>query len=307
MKLYGYLTMLHRGLYESGLLESVSLNKKVISVGNLTFGGTGKTPFVKSLTKEIDHSAVIVRSYKGHATESALMDQEKAKHPEVWGDEACWYFENLSVPVYSGPKKWQSALLAAQNKEVKTLIVDDGFQHHKLKKDAELVLIDAVKGIEDLKYRARDHVSSLKKAAAVIITRSNLVSIDRLKEYLNFSGPIFLNETRIVKIRNFAEAGVKKVGLVSGIANPESFLILLKQKYPQIQFVEFRFPDHYQYSLNDLKKIAKENLDFVLTTEKDETKLKHLDFDFSRWGFVEVESVMQDPKGFKDFLNEYRT
>ena len=313
MKLYGFLTQLHRGLYKSGFLESVKVNKKVLSVGNLTFGGTGKTPFVKSLVKNISRPAIIVRSYKGRATESSLMDLEKSKHPEIWGDEACWYFQNLSVPIYSGPQKWESALLAADDKNIETLIIDDGFQHHKLKKDAEIVLIDAVKGIKDLKSRSRDQVSALTYASAVVLTRTNLVSADQLKElksFLSFSGPIFFNETKIVQIRNFRKQKIdissKKIGLVSGIANPESFLSLMKQKYPQIEFVEIKFPDHHQFDLNDLNQVSSQMkaqaISLILTTEKDETKLKQLNFDFSEWGVLEVESNMQNPLEFKKFL-----
>ena len=322
-KLYCFFASLHRSLYTGGFKKSIKLKKPVVSVGNITFGGTGKTPFVLKLVEDLQtlglKPAIVSRSYKGQANESSLIDSEKSRQPHIWGDEACWYFNKVSVPVYSGPKKWQSALLAEKNPAIDVVILDDGFQHYQLQKDINIVLVDAVAGIKDLRTRARESISTLKFADALVITRSNLVSADRLEKFKNVlpqSKPFFLNVTSVEKLRNIKGQAValhgRKVGLVSGIANPESFKSLFQQSFPEVQeIVCLNFSDHHAYQQEDLKKIenfrVENKLDFVVMTEKDEIKLRDLIFkdsgtNFDHFMVLQIESKFEDPESWMTHL-----
>ncbi len=289
--IYGFFANLHRGLYHFGFIKSIKVKKPVFSVGNLAFGGTGKTPFVKMLVADVKalglKPAIVTRSYKAGAVESSLLTQEKAQNPETWGDEACWYFNNLKVPVYSGPRKWESAVLASQNSDIDFIILDDGFQHHRLHKDFDVVLIDAVSGIKGLKNRSRESISTLKFADAIILTKANLVTVEvveRIKEVLPKSKPVFLNSLRVKCLKNLAgqviELKGQRIGLVSGIAHPGSFAAAFSQKFPNKQIFKLEFSDHHAYKQDDLKKIVsfttENKLDFVVMTEKDEVKIKNL-------------------------------
>jgi tetraacyldisaccharide 4'-kinase len=295
-KLYGFFASLHRKLYSRNLKKSIKLKKFVISVGNISFGGTGKTPFVLSLVNDIFQlglrPAIIARSYKGHSTESKLLSQEDQNHPEIWGDEACLYSHKLKVPVYSGPKKWKSAMLAEKNKEVEVIIVDDGFQHHKLSKDLNIVLVDALAGQEGLMKKSREPLKALNEADAIILTRSNLVSekkINEMKALFPSQKPLFLSSLLMKSLKTFEGGEFRgfdnkkdgKVGLVSGIASPESFSSVFKKCYPQFDVKSLNFEDHHIYNAKDLVKIEKfknqNNLDFIVMTEKDEIKIKNID------------------------------
>lgn len=289
--IYGFFANLHRGLYRFGFIKSVKVKKPVFSVGNLAFGGTGKTPFVKMLVADVKslgfNPAIVTRSYKAGAVESSLLTEEKAKKPEVWGDEACWYFNNLKVPVYSGPQKWESAVLASQNNEIDFIIIDDGFQHHRLHKDFDVVLIDAVSGLKGLKSRSRESISTLKFADAIILTKANLVTFEQvegIKAILPKSKPVFLNSLQVKGLKNWSgqeiEVRGQRIGLVSGIAHPGSFATAFSQKYQDKQIFKLEFSDHHAYDQGDLRKIAnfmhENKLDYVVITEKDEVKIKNL-------------------------------
>ncbi len=290
-QVFCFFGFLHRYLYVKGLFKKIKLQKTVISVGNLTFGGTGKTPLVKKLVTDLKslgfRPAVVVKSYKGLTKKSALLDQEKSLYPNIWGDEACWYATQLDVPIYSGPQKWKSAILADQNQQVDVLILDDGFQHHRLHRDLDIVLIDAAAGIKSLKTRAREWISSLQFADLLILSRANLVAPEVLEEFQNkilFNKPQFLNLTVVEKVRdlNGCEINLKgsRAGLVSGLANPDSFYNLFKINFSDFEIFKLEFEDHHDYSEKDLKKIEKfrfdNKLDLIVTTEKDEVKLKQI-------------------------------
>ncbi len=289
--IYGFFANLHRGLYHFGFIKSVKVKKPVFSVGNLAFGGTGKTPFVKMLVADVKalglKPAIITRSYKAGAVESTLLTEEKALNPQTWGDEACWYFNNLKVPVYSGPRKWESAVLASANSDIDFIILDDGFQHHRLRKDFDVVLIDAVSGLKGLKSRSRESISTLKFADAIILTKANLVTkdqVEQIKAVLPKAKPIFLNSLQVNCLKNLSGQVIavrgQRIGLVSGIAHPGSFATAFSQKYPGKELFKLEFSDHHAYRQEDLKKIVsfmtENKLDFVVITEKDEVKIKNL-------------------------------
>ena len=322
--IYCFFANLHRGLYHSGIIKNIKVKKPVLSVGNLTFGGTGKTPFVKMLVKDVKNlglkPAIVTRSYKAKAVSSTLLDKDKAQHPEIWGDEACWYYHQLEVPVYSGPRKWESALMADQNSQIDFIILDDGFQHHKLRKNFDLVLIDAVSGLDGLRKRSRESLSTLKFADAIILTKANLVEPDevlKIKKALPENKPLFLNYTKVSKLRDLngkeIELKAKKVGLVSGLANPSSFYTMFKQKYPEVEVFKMDFSDHHDYQQEDLKKIeifkTENNLELIIMTEKDEIKLKSLiqsvdKNETSPFGVLQIESHFENQKEWAKHLTD---
>jgi tetraacyldisaccharide 4'-kinase len=323
------LTEIHRQLYRRNFFKTIRVSKPVISVGNLTFGGTGKTPFVRELISEIQNMglrpAIVVKNYKASSLVSTLLDQEKAQYPDVWGDEACWYFQKTSSLVYSGPLKWVSAKLAAENPDVDVIVVDDGFQHHKLERDLNIILIDALAGIEGLKKQARDGVKSLAKTDWVVLTRANLVDsndLQKLKTYLNSAGQLFSNWTvgDGVKAFSSADSSEFKEGrslLVSGIANPRSFELVFKHEFPNAEVVRLDFDDHHAYSQGDLNQIEnsriKNKLDFVVMTEKDEVKfrkLKDLNGDLSPIqvsvvGVFQIKSKFEKPQEWVENLRRF--
>ena len=286
----------------------VTINIPVISVGNITAGGTGKTPFIIEIAEEIKkkgyHPAVLSRGYK-----SALEDKggivSDGKNilvtPEMAGDEPYMMALQLpGIPVLVGKDRIASAEKAAEFR-TDILLLDDGFQYWEMKHDLEIVLIDCTNpfGYDHMIPRGllREPLEGLKRADIFILTKSNQVSDEIRKEirerlYLyNPGSPILESEhepSRLILFNNWKKQNIQnemdkrkgaKAFLLSGIGNPDAFANTVKDAglYPAgDMFLE----DHHSYVGEDIKKaIQKANdikADMIVVTEKDAVKMLSL-------------------------------
>ena len=279
--------------YDSGK-NTVRLPTKVISVGNLTAGGTGKTPVVQWMVEKLIEigktPAVLMRGYKsvdGVSDEQAMLDV--ALNAKVSNADSA------NIIVQANPDRYAGARdVLAKNPAVDVFVMDDGFQHRRLARDFDLVLISAVEpfGFGHVHPRGllREPISSLSRAQAVLITHTNEVSTDVLQKITaeirqHTVIPIFhcSHQQVAVRIDNTTHpmqwlAG-KKVFAFCGIGNPDSFFRQLhKQKVALVG--ELSLEDHFAYKENTFAKIndaaKKAKADLLLTTEKDFAKLKRL-------------------------------
>jgi len=271
-------------------LRVFRLNAKVISVGNITLGGTGKTSLVEYLAaylKENNHKvAVLSRGYKGKITNYKMM-----------ADEPYMLKENLKdIPVLVDKNRVRLAYFAVNNYGLDTVILDDGFQQWRLKKDLEIVTLDVTNPFGNFKLIPRgilrQPISSLKKVDIFILTKTNLKSdYQTLKNFLNQINPRALIFESVHKPLGFYQISQpnnllaldyfkhKSVTLFSGIADPDSFENLVLSLGINIG-LSFRFSDHYSYTKHDLKKIIEESenkgINIFITTQKDAFRLKIL-------------------------------
>jgi tetraacyldisaccharide 4'-kinase len=266
------------------------LGCKLISVGNITLGGTGKTVLVEYIArylKENGHKvAILTRGYKRKDTRHKTQDTSY----EEMGDEAYMLAEKLSdIPVIVDADRIRAAKRAIQDYSVDTLILDDGFQQWHIKKDLEIVTIDAQNpfGNKRLIPRGilREPLANLRRADIFILTKTNF-SPDKetLKLFLKSLNPaarIFESRHEPVSFFDFnhpqesidlAALRGKSVVLFCGIGDPDSFTALISSLDINISTF-FKFPDHYNYTAQDIDHItqaAKEkNVDTIITTEKD--------------------------------------
>lgn len=295
--LYGFAVFIRNKLYDLKLLKTREVeNVEIICVGNIVAGGSGKTPavqyFVRKYLSEGKKVGVLSRGYKGkRAVDTMLVRNEKeiVAKPSESGDEAYLHALNLQVPVVVSKDRYEGAVYLRNKCSVDFIIMDDGFQHRKLKKDKNIVLIDATNpfgGDEYLpKGRLRESINELKRADEIIITKSNYVKNDvvkmikdRIKKYnkpisvavfkenhfYNVKGEIFELDT----IKN------KNVLIFSSIANPKTFYDTVKKIGPE-KIDEIKFADHHSYSEEEIEEISVEskNYDYVITTEKDIVKI----------------------------------
>ena len=295
--LYGFAVFIRNKLYDLKLLKTREVeNVEIICVGNIVAGGSGKTPavqyFVRKYLSEGKKVGVLSRGYKGkRAVDTMLVRNEKeiVAKPSESGDEAYLHALNLQVPVVVSKDRYEGAVYLRDKCSVDFIIMDDGFQHRKLKKDKNIVLIDATNpfgGDEYLpKGRLRESINELKRADEIIITKSNYVKNDvvemikgRIKKYnkpilvavfkenhfYNVKGEIFELDT----IKN------KNVLIFSSIANPKTFYDTVKKIGPE-KIDEIKFADHHSYSEEEIEEISVEsrNYDYVVTTEKDIVKV----------------------------------
>jgi len=290
------------------LKEPDRLPAIVISIGNITLGGTGKTPAVIDLAMEARkrglNPCILTRGYRGKAKETCFISRGEGPllNAEQAGDEAYLMAEKLKgVPIIKGKDRYRAGRFALENDQLaitplphsKLFILDDGFQHWKLHRDMDILLIDATNPFGNRKLFPegimREPFSALKRADIMVITKSDIAGQEKInavtreiRKY-NHQAPVFTASHRpvsLIDISGQTEAldslKGKKIYAFAGIANPGYFHATLKNLGAYIDGTE-KFRDHHFYTQKDLDIIEKEaaGLDIV-TTEKDLVKLKGL-------------------------------
>ncbi len=267
--------------YDTGIFKTRNISVPVISVGNITTGGTGKTPLVGWLAKYISskkNCAILTRGYKAarnSVDEPALLAQSAG-----------------NTPVVINPNRISGAADAVKN-GAEVLVLDDAFQHRRLARDLDIVTIDATCpfGYDKVLPAGllREPLSNLKRADAVIITRADQVDkncMEKIQKTIKAIKPSIVIATAAHKpicIRDShgnesspAQLKDKKVFIFCGIGNPEAFSTTVKCLGAVITGSVI-FDDHYHYSKADIDRIAANaktsNADLVLTTEKDFSKI----------------------------------
>ena len=292
-------TRLRRWMYSYGLINSERLPCKVISVGNVVVGGSGKTPAVITITKLLRHTdlkiAIASRGYKSRSKGIAIVFDDKSilLDPDKAGDEPYLLAHNLTgIPVIIGKDRYKSGLIAIDKWGTDVLVLDDGFQYLKLKRDVDIITMDSTKpfGLDHLLPRGylRESLSTLKKADAIILTKvdqcDNLDYIYERLDKISPKVPIFesihapssliqMDTSENVRYDKFKGCNILAV---SGIANPKSFAKTLNFLNPS-RLEIMAFPDHHNYSQKDIKNIEqsaiKTKADIIIITEKDAPKL----------------------------------
>lgn len=309
-KIYGGAVKLRRTLYETAVLKSKKLPRPVISIGNITVGGTGKTPmtiYVANVIRDLGYNvAVVSRGYKGKAeTFGGIVSDGKTllMSPEIAGDEPCMMAAKLKdVPIIVGKNRFKAGGLAIRKFGPDILVLDDGFQHLKLQRDLDLVLIDSRKpfGNGHLLPRGmmREPASVLFCANAIILTRADAVDNKKLMTFIQrprpgerkrpvfraFHKPIVY---KIIRRNNNIKKAVRQnldcikgriVFAFSGLADNHDFRRTLTNLECNVAgYLEFS--DHHPYSDFDLKEImvaAKKHMaEHLVTTEKDYVRIAH--------------------------------
>jgi len=283
--------------YGSGLLKSHRLGCKVISVGNITWGGTGKTPLVKTLVKLLigqgRKPAVIIRGYKSNPR----ADGNQLNYRLV-GDEAAMLLGDLAVPVLVGRDRVGVVKRALRDLNIDTVILDDGFQHWRLRRNLDIVCIDATNpfgnGLLIPRGILREPLSGLKRAGVFFLTKTDLAGggILELKNRLSRINPSALMVESIHRPVGFhnilkkdefiprEEVSEERVCLVCSIGNPAAFektIVSLKLN-PVLRFF---FMDHHDYKKDQIDEIiaacSQDNIKTIITTSKDAVRLnEHL-------------------------------
>ncbi|MCF7921007.1 MAG: tetraacyldisaccharide 4'-kinase [Candidatus Cloacimonetes bacterium] len=289
--LYYLVQIFRRKFYLRSLKYKSSL--KVISVGNITAGGSGKTPFTIFLTKKLMTEgysvAVSHRGYKGKfEQDNCLISNRDGLLPEAEnaGDEALLLAEKLpGIPVITGKDRKKSLkMLAEVFPDLQIVILDDSFQHLKVQHDYDFLIFNQAGGIGNGFLLPagilREPLSALKYADCIIYNGEGVIPM-YLKKYQikvkqGHYKTLGLFEGNNKEIQQ-SELTQSKLALISGIGNPQSFentISSLKLKWKE----HFRFPDHHNYSASDIEKIniqlKNQKIDYLLTTEKDYTKLR---------------------------------
>ncbi|MFW6278751.1 MAG: tetraacyldisaccharide 4'-kinase [Bacillota bacterium] len=300
---YSVLVHSRNFLYDQGILPVKKVETSVVSVGNLTVGGTGKTPVVEKLAAQYtdrgQFPAVILRGYRAEAERPAVVSdgQEILLGAREAGDEAFMLACKLpGVPVVIGKDRYRAAQLACQEFSPDVILLDDGFQHRRLARDRDILVLDGTRpfGYQHLLPRGllREPLSGFKRAQQVIINHCRQINpgqYDKIKQKVRNYNPdieitgatyqpchLELPPDMAGDVPELNTVRGKKVLAVAGIGNPRSFARDLQQTGFEVSETCF-FPDHHQYTRADGKKISaharSSGLEWIITTEKDMVKM----------------------------------
>lgn len=354
--IYRILWAVRKRLYDTGVLRTERLPCPVICVGNITTGGTGKTPTVIALAKLLSSHewgqfsslsrqrskrerfkicpriAILSRGYKRRSKAPVLAVSDGNKilsTPQDAGDEPYLIASALKeVPVIVGKDRRRSGRYAIDRFDTELFILDDGYQHIRLHRELNILLIDATNPFGNghllPKGVLREPLSALSRADCIIITKANEGDnreyVRHIVRKYNKESPIFHATCQSAAIypwkgqfshflkENMANVSVtgKPLFLFSGIGNPHSFRRTVEDMGGRV-CGEMIFPDHHWYSGKDLERISKEartlSADGIVTTEKDAARLTGMSFPSElrdKVLILRVETVFD--KGFEEWI-----
>jgi len=283
------------------LTKSYKLNKPVISIGNITWGGSGKTPMVKETANYIlsfgKTPVILSRGYgRKNKTEQNVIVRDKKQilsNLENSGDEPFMLASSVECPIVVGRNRVKSAEISKQFLP-DVFVLDDGFQHWKIKRDIDIVCINSLNpfgnGLVIPAGILREKLTALKRAKIIIITNCNLCNSEKLNELKNnilkLTGKQPLETSLVVdKITNLFDNieindNLKKnisFSVISAIGSPKNFIGTVKNAGLKIKS-KFIFRDHHKYTKNDIVEIINKLSDNekIITTAKDAVKIKEV-------------------------------
>ena len=290
--IYGAAAGLHRGLYRSGLLRPRQLGAAVVSVGNLVVGGTGKTPlaaWVAAGLRDRGHRVVLAsRGYgrRDRAAVRVVSDGERVSQSlDRAGDEPMLLAAQLpGVPVMVGRDRGLLGLRAQSAFGAEVLVLDDGFQHHRLRRDIEVVSFDGGAGFGNARCLPlgplRESARALQAAHAVAVVDGPLSEVDEARLRARAPRALRIEARRQpVSLRALgADSDTApevlrglELGMLAGIAHPAGFRRTLERLGARV-IAERCFPDHHRYRARDLRGLS-EQAPLWITTEKDAPKI----------------------------------
>lgn len=331
--IYGKITDVRNSFYESGLLRTHELGAKTISIGNITAGGTGKTPLValvsELLAERGEKVCILTRGYGRSEPKTRVLvsDWQSVRvDASTGGDEPVEIASKLlgRAVVVADADRVGAAEWAKETFGITVFVLDDGFQHRRVRRDLDIVCIDASDPFGGGKMlptgRLREMPHNLARADVIIITRTDLVNdISDLESQISAHAPDAAVYTARNKIKNisplraftggsgnnmFADPAERpRVAAFCGLGNPENFFALISREFEIVQ--KDSYPDHYSYEQSDIEDIEQQAGDAgaaaLITTGKDAVKLAPLRFTLPCY-VAEIRMVLNDEQSFREIL-----
>ena len=292
---YDAVTILRNYFYDKGILKTIKVDANVISIGNITTGGVGKTPVVAQIADYYSSFpekkvCIISRGYGGHFNNKKVneikVNGETLCNAYYAGDEPYWLATNTksSVSVITCADRVKAALWAIEKHGVSDIILDDAFQHRRIARDVNIVLVDSEMRFGNetvLPYGPlRENLSGLKRADRIFVVSKN-VKHNKAEQFARIMAKKLEKEVNICKVEPDIIYNIKTnkpldksqpVTAVCAIGQPEQFLKFLAD-YDVSNIVIYE--DHYSYNYEDIAQIEGN----IVTTEKDAVKIQRFGFD----------------------------
>lgn len=316
--LYGAVTRTRLSLYRRGTFHSTKLDRPVISVGNITTGGTGKTPLVawvaRTLAAEGKRVCILTRGYGRDNPDRRVVVSDGhtvLATPAEAGDEPFLLATHLlgAAVVISNADRVQAGQEAIEQFGVDCFVLDDGFQHLRVERDLNILTIDATNpwgGGHLLPYgHLREPRSGVSRADCIVVTRcdqaNNVAALREEILRLNSKAPVFQSRMRIVHVvplRSFETGRPPKPphAAFCAVGNSRSFFNQLKRENYELA-LEKAFPDHHRYSQTDIDSLVEAarnaGANSLITTAKDAVKLQSISFSLPCY-VLEIEPQIED-------------
>ncbi len=315
--LWEWIYRIRRFLYTYGFFSRRHFQVPVISIGNVTFGGTGKTPFTlwvgEYLNSECKKVMVLMRGYRGKLENSFGILKSGRRlgfNPFEYGDEALLLARRLkNASIVVGKKRADNLEFYFEKEKPDAVLLDDGHQHIQLGRRLNVVLFDSLMALDRYKVAPRGYLregmTALKDADLIVLGRCDLVEPDKIKELKDFIGCYLSPGVPFAEIKyapsgffdssyrlkfNLEQIQGRKAICVVGIASPESFFNLVEGLGADV-IEKISLPDHHFFSTEEAKKylqLADQNDAFLVTTEKDMVKMRRI-VDDERIIYLEVQ------------------
>lgn len=319
------ITELRNRFFDWGILPSYKIPKKSICIGNLSVGGTGKTPMTSFLAEMFFSEQKVQILSRGYGRKSkGFLNVSNSETAESVGDEPFYYKlkfrEQVQVAVCE-KRKHGIEQIGIDNYDL--LLLDDAYQHRHVKADFTILLTSYSNLFVDdyllPSGNLRESGKNASRANCIVITKcpDNLSISERNSiedKLIRFGKPIFFSHIKYEKFISFGRPieSIEKIILVSGIANPKP-LIDFVQKSFVTELVEF--PDHHEFSKSEIDEIHRKIDTFtndktaILTTEKDFARLydKISDWKLNNfpWFYIPIQLEFENEKEFKSLINNY--
>lgn len=279
---YSLLIDLKNYLYDQNYFKQFHPNTRVISIGNLNTGGSGKTPLTQYLASLVPEKKILIvcRSYKASLSEPSQVDLLSPHAADIYGDEACLLKQLLPwCDVWSGPSKSETVKAAVKNNSYDFIFIDDGFSHRKLFRHKDIVVVDLSRDKSHYQLLPFGHMredwKTLTRSHLVIFTKSEGLTQNQVKYYVDQVGPFQKNMIR-AQMTTVLESKNKNIYLVTGLGNPEKLKANLQDLGYQVVKYQF-YPDHYSFPESEQLEILKNaqshpELQLVMTA-KDRVKI----------------------------------
>jgi tetraacyldisaccharide 4'-kinase len=330
--LYGKIADIRNSLYDRGVFKSHYLGARTISIGNLTTGGTGKTPLVAHVAEILadagEKVCILTRGYgRTNERERVLVSdgEQILADTRRGGDEPVELARTLigKVIVLADADRVAAAAWAKEKFGVTAFVLDDGFQHRRAKRYLDIVCIDATDpfggGRQLPAGKLREPITNLSRADAIVITRSDLVDdVESLRSRISGlcpSTPVFLSRSMPASADSGSSVHLLDIGLPGfafcAIGNPEAFFESLRRRGYRLVGTK-AFPDHHYYTPADLRQLRNEarerGASVMVTTWKDVVKLNELPLTIAAeedgiWcQAVTIHTEIDDEKAFRDLI-----
>lgn len=303
------LVTIKRFLYRVNILTIHQFDVPVIVVGNITLGGTGKTPFIAHLASQMRarglRVGLVSRGYKASISKFPHFVGFSDKVEEI-GDEAYMQYRNLQLPMAIDPSRPRAVKALAENFPLDLIISDDGMQHYAMARDFEILMLDGkrlfgnrlmlpfgplrepVRRCKNVDYIVCTSVDNADNPEANNQANNQLnnlkINISCSKMYFKVTGLVHIKSAETVSLNNLKQ---HKISALAGIGNPHRFFETLSAYVNN--FEKNIFPDHHAFTENDFKNIQ---ADIIIMTEKDAVKC--YSFAKENWYYLKVEAFLPE-------------